>query len=202
VLEEDTITRLGSSTSIPIDVRIIAATNRDICSSVASTEFRLDLYHRLCTVRIDIDPLRRRKEDIPILADYFLQVFNNKHNKNIQRITPEAIDYMKHCAWLGNVRELRNVIERGVIFCSTNELSIGDLPKDLEKHYRPSGHSSPIQYSRDSGLAHQFQEKLDEKRQIELQLKKTQQQQIIGCTRPGNYTSYPLSKNENSLVIE
>ncbi len=192
VLEEDTITRLGSSTSIPIDVRIIAATNRDICSSVASTEFRLDLYHRLCTVRIDIDPLRRRKEDIPILADYFLQVFNNKHNKNIQRITPEAIDYMKHCAWLGNVRELRNVIERGVIFCSTNELSIGDLPKELEKHYRPSGHSSPINIRRDSGLAHQFQEKLDEKRQIELQLKKRNNNkslvaQDLGITRATLY---------------
>jgi transcriptional regulator with PAS, ATPase and Fis domain len=192
VLEEDSITRLGSSTSTPIDVRIIAATNRDICSSVAATEFRLDLYHRLCTVRIDIDPLRRRKEDIPVLADYFLKVFTAKHQKNIQRITPEAFEYMQHCAWLGNVRELRNVIERGVIFCSTDELSISDLPKELEKHYRAPDRSASVNLRRDTGLAQQFQEKLDEKRHIELLLKKrsnnkTLVAQDLGITRATLY---------------
>lgn len=192
VLEEDSVTRLGSSNSIPIDVRIIAATNRDICSSIATKQFRLDLYHRLCIIRIDIAPLRRRKEDIYVLADYYLHVFNSKHNKNIIRITPEAMKFMEHCAWLGNVRELRNVIERGVIFCSANELDISALPKDLEKHHRDPTHQIQSNTHSGDGLVQQFQEKLDEKKHIELLLKKrnnnkTLVAQDLGITRATLY---------------
>jgi len=192
VLEGDTVSRIGSSVSIPIDVRVITATNRDICSSIATNQFRLDLYHRLCVVRIDIAPLRRRKDDIPVLANYFLQIFTSKHKKNILRITSEAMDYMEHCVWLGNVRELRNVIERGVIFCSSNELDISDLPKELGKHHKdPVPQIQNIAHSGDS-LLQQFQEKLDEKRHIELLLKernnnKTLVAQDMGITRATLY---------------
>lgn len=198
VLEEDCVSRLGSSVSIPTDVRVIAATNRDICKSVASDDFRLDLYHRLSVVRIDISPLRRRKDDIPVLADYFLNVFNHKHGKSIVRIAPEAIEYMQNCVWLGNVRELRNVIERGVIFCTSSELNLTDLPKELSKHHRAKLESNVKEsIIGDPALQKLLQEKVDEKKSIELLLEKhnnnkTLVAQELGITRSTLYRRLKL----------
>lgn len=190
VLEEGSVSRLGSSGSIPIDVRIIAATNRNICSAVASEQFRLDLYHRICTVRIDIEPLRRRKEDIQVLADYYLQVFNHKHNKHIQNITADAMEFMENCLWLGNVRELRNAIERGVIFCSSSELNVSDLPKELHKHHKSTRLEN--KNSENSSMEKLFKDKLDEKNKIEGLLRKhrnnkTLVAQELGITRATLY---------------
>ncbi len=193
VLEEGSVSRLGSSVAIPIDVRIIAATNRNICNAVASDQFRLDLYHRLCTVRIDIEPLRRRKEDIHVLANYYLQIFNRKHNKSIQNITPEAMDFMENCLWLGNVRELRNAIERGVIFCSSSYLNIRDLPKELHKHHKYTKFANEeVKKTENSSMERLFKEKLDEKNKIEALLKKhhnnkTLVAQDLGITRDKLY---------------
>lgn len=198
VLENDSVSRLGSSVSIPIDVRVITATNRDICASVASGAFRLDLYHRLCTVRIDIAPLRRRKEDIPILANYFLRLFNFKHNKNIRRITPETIQFMQNCLWLGNVRELRNVIERGVIFCASQELDVADLPKELLIHHKSTLPKSPPKAVTGDGVIQKlFQDKMDEKYRIDSLLKKhnhnkTLVAQELGITRATLYRRLKL----------
>lgn len=190
VLEEGSVSRLGSSASLPIDVRIIAATNRNICNAVASEQFRLDLYHRLCTVRIDIEPLRRRKEDIQVLADYYLQVFNRKHNKYIHNITADAMEFMENCLWLGNVRELRNAIERGVIFCSSSELNVSDLPKELYKHHKSTRLES--KNTENSSMEKLYKDKLDEKKKIEALLRehhnnKTLVAQELGITRATLY---------------
>lgn len=114
VLQEKTVMRIGGSKEIPIDVRVIAATNRDIRLMIDEGKFREDLYYRLNLIPIQIPPLRERKEDIETLANYFLQHFNSKYNK-IKYFSPEAIQIMLSYSWPGNIRELENIIERLII---------------------------------------------------------------------------------------
>lgn len=113
-LQEKEIERLGGNQKIHMDVRIIAATNRDLEEMIEKGEFREDLFYRLDVVRIDVPPLRERKVDIPLLAEDFLSKFNQVMETNIQGITPEAMEKLKTYEWPGNVRELRNVIERAM----------------------------------------------------------------------------------------
>lgn len=114
VLQEKTVMRIGGSKEIPIDVRVIAATNRDIRLMIDEGKFREDLYYRLNLIPIQIPPLRERKEDIETLANYFLQHFNSKYNK-IKYFSPETIQIMLSYSWPGNIRELENIIERLII---------------------------------------------------------------------------------------
>lgn len=115
VLEDGRIQPVGSETSKRVDVRIIAATNIPLEQAVQRGQFRADLYHRLAVLRIHLPPLRQRNEDIALLADHFLQQFNRRYHKQIQRFTPDAINILEAYLWPGNVRELRNLIERLVI---------------------------------------------------------------------------------------
>lgn len=123
VLQEQKIMRIGGSEFIPIDVRIIAATNKDLSKEVANNNFRHDLYYRLNVLNIYIPPLRERGNDIEILANHFLKVFSEKLNKKITGFTAEAINYYKKYHWPGNVRELENYVERLVNFCKTDWIS-------------------------------------------------------------------------------
>lgn len=131
VLEEKTITRLGGNLSIPIDVKLIAATNRDLSESIGLKQFRLDLYYRLNVINIEIPPLRERKDDIPLLTNYFLKQFNKSLGKKIAGITPECMELLRNYDWPGNIRELRNVIERGINQSNSPFLTANDLPKDI-----------------------------------------------------------------------
>lgn len=123
VLQEREIQRIGSNTSIPLDVRVIAATNKNLEREIAAGRFRLDLYYRLNVFPITIPPLRDRKEDIPLLARHFTHMFANKHQKQITSISSGAITQLMQYDWPGNVRELENSLERSVILCSSNTLN-------------------------------------------------------------------------------
>ena len=118
VLEERTVRRLGGSHEIPIDVRVLAATNRDPHESVRSGAFREDLLYRLNVITIELPPLRQRKEDLALLASRFAESLAARHGRPARRLSPAALEVLRAHHWPGNVRELRNVIERAVIICS------------------------------------------------------------------------------------
>jgi two-component system, NtrC family, response regulator AtoC len=117
VIQEREIVHLGGTEPIKLDVRIIAATNRDLKKAVAEEDFREDLYYRLNVISIEIPPLRERKEDIPGLAQYFMQKFNIELGKNVQRVSEDALKVLLEYDWPGNVRELENAIERAMVVC-------------------------------------------------------------------------------------
>jgi len=125
VLQEGEFERLGSSSTIKVDVRIIAATNRELKKAVESGHFREDLYYRLNVFPIICLPLRERKEDIPLLVRYFSEKFGAKVGRQIESINPNVMDALIAYDWPGNVRELENIIERAVII-SRNKLELGD----------------------------------------------------------------------------
>ena len=132
VLETQEFTRLGGERNIKVDVRIIAATNVDLVASVKQKKFRQDLYYRLNLFRIQIPPLRDRREDIPLFVSAFIPELSAEHGKPITGITPEALNYLQNADWYGNVRELRNAIETAIISATTEELQLKDFPMDPE----------------------------------------------------------------------
>ena len=127
VLEGHPFERVGGSKPIKVDVRVIAATNRDLERDVADGRFRRDLYFRLRVLEIVVPALRKRQEDIPILADYFLQKFNAETGRKIQGFTARAKEQLLKYLWPGNVRELKNVVERAVVLCRAEEIDAEDL---------------------------------------------------------------------------
>jgi transcriptional regulator with PAS, ATPase and Fis domain len=131
VLEERKVTRLGDDESRNIDVRIIASTNRNLAECIKAGTFRLDLYYRLNVVRLDIPALRERSQDIPLLAEWFLRQFCKSLNKNIHTIAPEVMGYLQSYIWPGNIRELRNVIERCVNICKGHEITARTLSAEI-----------------------------------------------------------------------
>ena len=122
VLEDGQVQRVGSEKSRQVDVRFIGATNIFLEQAVAEKKFRADLYHRLAVLRIHLPPLRERAEDIPLLAEMFLQEFNSKYGKQAKRLTNEAIRLLQSYLWPGNIRELKNVIERVVVEAETEAI--------------------------------------------------------------------------------
>ena len=131
VLQEREIQRVGGVKTIKIDVRIISATNVDLKKAIKEEKFREDLYYRLNVVPIELPSLRERKEDIPLLARYFLEIFSREFGKKIKDITPEAMEFLMNYRWPGNVRELRNVIERLVALAKEEVISHKGLPLDI-----------------------------------------------------------------------
>jgi DNA-binding NtrC family response regulator len=125
VLEEKSIRRLGGTTETKVDVRIIAATNRDLYEMVKAGQFREDLFHRLDVVQLRLPPLRERAEDIPALVGYFLQRYNRELGRNVQGISPAALQLLKGYPWPGNIRQLRNAVERAVLFADGDLLDVG-----------------------------------------------------------------------------
>jgi formate hydrogenlyase transcriptional activator len=114
-LQERQVERLGSSRAIPVNVRIIAATNRDLWAMVQEGKFRADLYYRLNVFPITLPPLREREDDIPLLVNHFVRKFSERQGKAIDRVPPEVMQVLKSHDWPGNIRELQNFIERAVI---------------------------------------------------------------------------------------
>jgi DNA-binding NtrC family response regulator len=127
-LQDRELRRLGGSKVINVDVRFIAATNKDLAGEIAEKRFREDLYYRLNVVPISMPPLRDRKEDIPLLAQAFLEEFCRLHSKELKKIAESTLDLMLRYPWPGNVRELRNVVERMVLLARTETIEPRDLP--------------------------------------------------------------------------
>src|SRR6476660_7326945 len=124
VLQEHEFERVGGTRSIRTNVRVIAATNRNLQVAIQASTFRSDLFYRLNVFPIEMPPLRQRREDIPVLVEYFVDHCARKAGKNIQGITKESLDLLCSYSWPGNIRELQNVIERSVIMCETKDFSV------------------------------------------------------------------------------
>jgi transcriptional regulator with PAS, ATPase and Fis domain len=118
VLQERQFERVGGSRVIPTDVRIIAATNRDLAAAIASGTFRADLFYRLNVFPIHVPPLRQRREDIPMLVEYFVKRYAEKAGKQISKIDKNTLKLCQSYPWPGNIRELQNIVERSVILCT------------------------------------------------------------------------------------
>ncbi len=130
-IETRRIMPVGSTREIPVDVRLVAATNRNLQERVAEGKFREDLYYRLKVAEIFLPPLRERVEDIPLLAYHFLQEIAKDANRPVRDISPEAMEVLKRYPWPGNVRELRNTLEGVIVFCNKEVIDVQDLPPHI-----------------------------------------------------------------------
>lgn len=137
VLEQREFRRLGGDKTIPVDARIISATNKDVDVLVKNGEFREDLFYRLNVIPIRTPPLRERREDIPLLVDHFVQHFSHRYGRAAKRFSPEATRTLAAAAWPGNIRQLRNVVERLVVTVENDVIHLKDLPVELQT--RPEG---------------------------------------------------------------
>ncbi len=133
VLEQRVITRVGGNDEIPVDFRLIAATNRDLEKEVREGRFRQDLYFRLKVVTVELPPLRERPEDIPLLVQHFVNHFNAQLGRNVKQLAPSLVDALRAYPWPGNVRELKNVVENMVLFARGEELTLEDLPAEIRQ---------------------------------------------------------------------
>jgi nitrogen regulation protein NR(I) len=131
VLQEQTFERIGGIKTLHVDIRLIAATNRDLKKAIADGVFREDLYWRLNVVPLELPPLRERVEDIPLLVEEFRKKLNRRLNRNIESVSADAMALLQRYPWPGNIRELENIIERTLLFCDGNVVDVEDLPPDL-----------------------------------------------------------------------
>ncbi len=148
-LQDHRFEALGAIKTETADVRIIGATNKDLSEEMRKGNFREDLYYRVNVVRVKLPPLRKRKEDIPILVKQFIDRFNRLQDKSIDSISGEALSILMAHHWPGNVRELENVIERSFIMCSTDQIGIEHLPEELIAHRAPHDQAPSMQAARE-----------------------------------------------------
>jgi two-component system response regulator HydG len=133
-LQDGEIERLGGTKAIHVDCRIVAATNRDLVEAVRQEKFREDLYYRLNVITIDLPPLRERLDDVALLAHRFLGIYAKKNDKRVDGVTPEALELLSNYTWPGNVRELENVIERAIVLCKGDMITVDNLPPMMRSH--------------------------------------------------------------------
>jgi two-component system, NtrC family, nitrogen regulation response regulator NtrX len=153
-LEEQVVERVGGREPIKVDVRVIAASNRDLPSLIATGAFREDLFYRLNVIPIEVPPLRARKEDVPALVEHFIRIFCASNGKRLKSVAPAALTYFMTYDWPGNVRELRNMVERLVIMVPGDAITPEDLPPPLrakaESAPGPVADGKPLKEARDS----------------------------------------------------
>jgi DNA-binding NtrC family response regulator len=135
-LQERRVRRVGGSHEIPVDVRVVAATNRDLRAMVADGRFRDDLYYRINVLSIDVPPLRERRDDIPVLIDHFLKKHTRNTSRLVKGLTTEARRMMNDYGWPGNVRQLESAIERAILLCEGDMITPDDLPSELQQESR------------------------------------------------------------------
>jgi two-component system response regulator HydG len=144
VLQEHEFERLGGTRTIRVDVRLIAATNRNLAAMVANGQFREDLYYRLNVVSIDMPPLRERKDDVPALAEFFVKRFSGELKKKLEGFTPDALKLLRRYNWPGNIRELENAVERAVLLTDGRSISAADLHLGDEPAAGDPGERAPV----------------------------------------------------------
>jgi len=132
-IQESEFERVGGIKTIKVDVRLIAATNRDLAAEIQKGRFREDLYYRLNVVQVRLPALRERRSDVPLLVEHFVRRFNERLKKNVSGVTDEAREQLLAYPWRGNIRELENVIERCILFCESDRIGIEDLPEELRR---------------------------------------------------------------------
>jgi DNA-binding NtrC family response regulator len=188
VLQEREFERLGGTRTIKVDVRLIAATNRDLRAALEEGTFREDLYYRLNVVPIDIAPLRERKEDIPELVNLFVSRFSEDSRKPVEGITPEAMQILVNYHWPGNVRELQNVIERGCALAKGSVLEAADIHLDS----RPAKTANGAGFLPEGMTLEQWEDELVQEALRRANGNKSQAARLLGLSR--NALRYRLSK--------
>jgi two-component system, NtrC family, nitrogen regulation response regulator NtrX len=163
VLQEGEVERLGSAKTVTVDVRVIAATNKNLEEEIEKGRFREDLYFRLAVIPIQVPALRERAEDIPLLVKHFLNHLSRENNLKPKQITPAALDILKRYRWRGNIRELRNTVERLIIMTTGDAIDVADLPESLRSEkagVRPMAGAvaAPPASGVDAGTLRQFKE--------------------------------------------
>jgi len=141
VLQEREFERVGDSAPVKVDVRLIAATNRDLKDKVTLGTFRQDLYYRLKVVEVTLPPLRERREDIPLLVDHFCNPFNKRFKKNIEGISNEVLSIFMSYQWPGNVRELEHALEHAFVLCHGRTITVDHLPLELKEYSGSKSHA-------------------------------------------------------------
>ncbi|MFW5454246.1 sigma 54-interacting transcriptional regulator [Thioalkalivibrio sulfidiphilus] len=131
VLQEGEVRPVGANSSVPVDVRVISATHRDLEQAVADGDFRADLYYRLNVVRLDLPPLRERRDDIPLLVRFFLDRVNERNGRRVEGFAPEAMEALMAASWPGNVRQLQNVVEQSAALCTTEIVPLSLVQRAL-----------------------------------------------------------------------
>ena len=154
VLQEGEVERLGSARTIKVDVRVIAATNKDLEAEIEKGSFREDLYFRLSVIPITVPPLRERREDIPLLIRHFAELFSREHNRRPHRFTPSALEFMQKARWKGNVRELKNTVERLLIMTPGDSVDVDDLRDVVRLEAKAQGPDN----DRNPGTLREFKE--------------------------------------------
>ncbi|MER2559479.1 MAG: sigma-54 dependent transcriptional regulator [Myxococcaceae bacterium] len=139
VLQEGEVKRVGANDTLRVDVRVIAATNVDLTKAKEQGKFREDLFYRLNVISVGLPPLRDRPEDIPLLASHFLKIYTTKMGKKISGISTGAMEALTTARWIGNVRELENVIERAVVMNATEQIEVDDLPAEIRSNQKGGG---------------------------------------------------------------
>jgi two-component system response regulator HydG len=178
VLEEKVIERVGDNRSIPVDVRIITATNRNLKQLVETGTFRGDFYYRINVLPIEIPPLRERREDIPVLAQKFFKHVQLKSNKPVQSISPEAMDALTHYSWPGNVRELKSAFEYAFVTCMEDAIKPEHLPPDLHVAGTRNTSVTPVALSLDEQKKRALEEAL-----LQAGGNKSEAARILGVSR-------------------
>jgi len=189
VLQEREFERLGGTRTLKVDVRLIAATNRDLRAALEEGTFREDLYYRLNVVPIDIPPLREHKEDIPELAKLFLSRFSQESGKPISEITPEAMEVLMAFHWPGNVRELENIVERAVTLAKGSALEAADIRLDTERA-KPA--SSSEKFLPEGLTLEQWEDEMIREAMRRANGNKSQAARLLGLSR--NALRYRLSR--------
>jgi DNA-binding NtrC family response regulator len=189
VLQEREFERLGGTRTLKVDVRLIAATNKDLRQALEQGTFREDLYYRLNVVPIDIAPLRERKEDIPDLVNLFIKRFTGESGKPVEGITPEAMQILVNYHWPGNVRELQNIVERACALAKGNVLDRGDIHIDARPAKAASG---PGGFLPDGMTLEQWEDEMVQEALRRANGNKSQAARLLGLSR--NALRYRLSK--------
>lgn len=188
VLETRTIERVGGTESIPVDIRILTATNRDLRQCVAEGTFRRDLFYRLNEVQIHIPPLRERKEDIRVLVDHFIATYNQQYGKSVARVSEAALQFLHKHSWPGNVRELHHVIKCAMLMIDGDTIWMEHLPLSVQLESDESGSSESVATRADELMEIMSLEEV-EKRHIQRILEytrwnKSQAAQVLKISRP------------------
>ncbi len=171
VLQEGEVERLGSARTIKVDVRVIAATNKELEEEIEKGTFREDLYFRLAVIPVYVPPLRERREDVPLLVRHFVELFSRENNFRPKRVTPAAMDLLQRYRWKGNIRELRNTLERLIIMTPTDTVDVADLPESV----RVEAPARPVEAGGDPVKAGTLREhkELSERQFLVLKLRET-----------------------------
>ena len=151
-IQERTIQRIGAENTLPVDVRIVAATNRDLHAEMQEKRFRSDLYYRLSVVSMEVPPLRERREDIPALVDYYFQQFRARIPTIARSVSPEAMQALQNYSWPGNIRELINVVERSVLLCDGERIEPCDFPESITAAALVSATPDPLPAAIDDAI--------------------------------------------------